>query len=386
MSVTFPLWIGTVGAVSDFPTVTWFALPDSAWLIRAVEWIASGAILIALGIVIRDGSRTWPWWLIGVGLAISILIDQHRLQPWAYQSLLYAVVFAGMPWRTGRRWIIAIAISVYFYSAAGKLDYQFVHTVGNQMVRTLIGPFGPISEATATKLAFALPLAELTIAVLLAIPRTRRRGGYLAIAMHLTLIGLLGPWGLDHSLGVITWNALLATQSWILFCRIPTPDHSIDRTDQSTIGVLRQSVAAIVVTAALVAPLAERSGYWDHWTSWALYSPHNSRADIQVHQSAIKELPIELHAFLTGDPDGDRWIDLDVDQWSLRQRLVPVYPQARYQLALALDLAKNYQLGQAIRVKVKGVSDRRSGQRHVTFLIGRSDLESELRQYWLVPR
>ena len=32
---------------------------------------------------------------------------------------------------------VLVAISIYFYSALGKLDYQFIHTVGSQMVQAL---------------------------------------------------------------------------------------------------------------------------------------------------------------------------------------------------------------------------------------------------------
>ena len=95
--------------------------------------------------------------------------------------------------------------------------------------------------------------------------------------MHLSLIALLGPWGLDHSLGVLVWNALLIVQAWVLFVR-PRVDSRDETRQPSQATMPSQSRARginiasaltyVVVAIAMVAPLFERSGYWDHWLSW----------------------------------------------------------------------------------------------------------------------
>ncbi|QDV41611.1 hypothetical protein Enr13x_14540 [Stieleria neptunia] len=380
--VTFPIWIPPWGRDPGFPRVPWIAVPAAEWLVAAVESVALAVLVIGLVAVVYRGADRRCWWGVAAALAILIVLDQHRLQPWAYQSLLYAVLLAGMSWREGRRWVIAIAISIYFYSASGKFDYQFIHTVGHQMVQALAAPIGGVGDATATRFALALPIGELAIAIALALPRTRRIGGVCAIAMHVTLIGLLGPWSLSHSLGVLAWNGLLAIQGALLFVVSPRPMERSDLHEPPPAPRLLCWPIRLAVVAALLLPLAERSGYWDHWTSWALYSPHNSRAEIQIHSSAIDRMPSDVFAFLD-DPDGDRWHDLDIGQWSLERRWVPIYPQARYQLDLAVRLAERHDLGQAIRVKVKRVSDRWTGERQETFLIGASELKRQAARYWL---
>ena len=380
--VTFPIWIPPWGRAPAYPRVPWIAVPGAEWVVAAVESVALAVLLIGLAAAVYRGADRWCWWGVAAALAVLIALDQHRLQPWAYQSLLYAALFAGMSWREGRRWVIAIAISIYFYSASGKFDYQFVHTVGHQMVQTLAAPIGGVGDATATKLAFALPTGELAIAIALTLPRTRRIGGVCAIAMHLTLIGLLGPWSLSHSLGVLAWNGLLAIQGVLLFVVSPRPMERSDPQGPPPAPRLLRWAIRLAVAAALLLPLTERSGYWDHWTSWALYSPHNSRVDIQIHQSAIDRMPSDVVAFLD-DQDNDRWSDLEIGQWSLQRRWVPVYPQARYQLDLAVRLAERHDLGQAIRVKMKSVSDRWTGERQETFLIGAKELKREAGRYWL---
>ena len=54
---------------------------------------------------------------------------------------------------------------------------------------------------------------------------------------------------------------------------------------------------------------------------------------------------------------------IDDGPWSLQTLGVPIYPQARYQLAVAEKLAREHKLGSAIRVIVRGVSDRWTGER-----------------------
>ena len=70
--------------------------------------------------------------------------------------------------------------------------------------------------------------------------------------------------------------------------------------------------------AALVLPLSERSGYWDHWLSWALYSPHNSRAEIQIHQSAVDQLPQIAATYLMPDDDADGRFLCDLEEQERR--------------------------------------------------------------------
>jgi len=153
----------------------------------------------------------------------------------------------------------------------------------------------------------------------------------------------------------------------------PVSGTSPDSSGWSRMGVavrLARWPLRVALLIMLLAPLTERHGYWDHWTSWALYSPHNSRADIQIHESAFDRLPSSLRRYLRRDGMSDRWYDLDVDTWSLERRWVPVYPQARYQLAVAKRLTERFELGPGIRVRVKGVADRWTGRRVSQDLIG----------------
>ena len=295
--------------------------------------------------------------------------------------------------------IIAIAASIYIYSGVGKLDYLFAYSVGQAFLDALSSPLGGIpnswtSDARAI-VALLFPLAEILTGVGLLIPRFRRGAAALLMLMHVGLVLVLSPglfWlrGLNHSVGVLLWNALMCGQAFVLWRTGSMPLSQLESStaipSNQSAGWHKQSARIFVggvVIAAVVAPLMERWGYWDHWPSWALYSPHTSRVDVQLHRSVINRLPASVQKHVREDTDGDRWHTLDLAGWSLGQRYAPVYPQARYQLLLAIHLADRLPLDDEIRATVRHAASRRDGRRQERPLLGRSELQSAQRAYWL---
>ena len=360
-------------------------------------------ILIGLVLVFVQPHRLrGVWLLVAVALAFAFCLDQHRLQPWAYQSAIYAMVFAVFRPAEHRRILIPLAASIYIYSAAGKLDYQFAHSVGQEFLDCLLSPLGfadSFTEGTRAKLALLMPSVELCAGVLLLPKSTRRMSALVLMLMHITLIGILGPWSLDHSLGVLVWNAALFAQAYFLFFASPRSSSS-DRTPEQNRSRhkelfhaaelnapvrLARGATRLLVFFAIVAPITERFGGWDHWTSWALYSPHNSRVSVEIHGSAVDDLPGGISGHLDPDEDDDGWQTLALDRWSLESLAVPVYPQARYQLALSHELVRSTEMDPtAIRCRVRSVSDRMTGARQEKPLVGDKEIANALAEYWLV--
>ncbi|MGI9469880.1 MAG: hypothetical protein ACR2NZ_00005, partial [Rubripirellula sp.] len=245
-------------------------------------------------------------------------------------------------------------------------------------------------EALRTKLALLFPSVELIAGIGLLIPTTRRVAAFVLIAMHVSLIVILGPWGIDHSRGVLIWNMMLMVQAWMLMIWKPSnAEQSTDVAASPTSESIARRVtsttwfARLIVILAIAAPLLERSGYWDHWTSWSLYSPHTSRAEIELHRSVIGKIDPSVEQHMREDADGDGWHRLSLEDWSLADRFVPVYPQARYQLSLASHLAHANDWDSEIRVRLRGVSNRWSGERSDTRLLGKKQIDDELDRFWL---
>lgn len=369
---------------------------------RVVLWTASIALIFSLVVVCLRRQTFRPmWWIVFLAHAVGFFFDQHRLQPWAYQTALYALVFVQVGRPSERKLLTLVAASIYFYSALGKLDYQFLHTVGQEFLATLMAPIGGIPESWGlglrVRIASIFPVTELVLAIGLFVPATRRLAGIGVMGMHITLLAILGPWGLNHSFGVLGWNLVLLAQAYVLFVSQRSSTERTKESDQPSTVVSEGNSAStnstdlpppiswlslLVVFLALTAPLLERKGYWDHWLSWSLYSPHTSRVELDVHQTVIEKLPIEIKQHLD-DQDGDGWYRFAMSQWSLESRGVPIYPQARYQLGLAVKVVKQHQLDGGVRARLRSVSDRWTGARSEDLMFGLQEFQDRGRRYWL---
>ena len=396
--------------LSTYPL--WFVPPSSQMclsvsLIPSIIPMSNGALVLPsvtllIGLIIaiaacNNRQLRIGWMMVAGSLLTSFLIDQHRLQPWAYQSLFYALILCTMNAVSGRKWIMLLAASVYVYSAAGKFDFQFQHTVGQDLLRVLAKFLGGLpfnlDADTATRITLLFPTVELLAGLGLYLPTTRRLSVVVVVLMHISLLILLGPWGLNHSRGVLLWNLMLMAQAYLLFWVRPatqptstepiTADHTTLTNSYSPMRSGATLFVKLLILLAIFCPLFERSGYWDHWASWSLYSPHTSRAEIELHRSVRGKLDSEWTTFLEEDEDRDGWQRLSLESMSLGSRFVPIYPQARYQLAIANQICSSKGLDSEVRVKLRGVADRWTGKRSESRLIGQKQIQEACKDFWL---
>ncbi|MCA9160828.1 MAG: hypothetical protein KDA72_21000, partial [Planctomycetales bacterium] len=358
IAVTWPLWWGG----SEFP-----AIPMAARFDHVPLWVdRSCCVAILLGIIVlvlgKQRASKWGWLCVLASGILLGLLDQHRWQPWFYQLLLYSAIFSfGSP-RTVAGCLTWLTISIYFFSALGKLDAEFLHTVGQQFWQEMLQWVGQMRAAgepwreRPIALIASLPAVEMTLAAGLAWPTTRRIAGVLATVFHLGLIWLLGPLGLDHSAGVLYWNLQFAGQALCLFVLLaPQGATNPSQDAEKSAGKRWGNRLAISLTGLAIAlPMGERRGLWDHWTSWALYAPHSSRAEVWIAYTAVDALPASLQRVITDEqvsreppweqrreleqdaPDAMRslWLRVPIERWSLAETRTPIYPQARFQLGV----------------------------------------------------
>jgi len=294
------------------------------------------------------------------------------------------------------RWL---TVSVYFYSALGKLDFEFLHSVGLQMLGVLFRLLGQDARAVPSSLQIAMvagfPCIELLVAMGLAWKKGRRVAGLLAIGLHLTLIVVLGPLGLGHRPSVLIWNALFAVQAYYLFvvpCVALQDNCSAKQINAPNLGNWRTTptewVCTAMITLVVVMPMTERVGLWDHWPSWALYAPHSSRVQVEVSAGVVSRLPRELVALMEkpndeADADLD-WVKVPIDAWSLKTLAAPIYPQSRFQLGVARHIAKEVDAEFQVRAKILGTANRFTGLRQWKTLDTSLEIaEASIADYWL---
>ncbi len=363
-----------------FPQVPLFEALITAppWL----DWLAISTLVGSLAACLfatRTGRyRAVTCCSITICTGTLIALDQHRCQPWAYQFAIVALVLALTQDRQALPLMRALVISIYIYSALGKLDYQFLFTVGQQFLQTLGSLFGLDSRSFAEPIRLSLvacfPLIELAIGIGLARSSTRRFAAVAAVVMHVVLMLILGPAGLNHHWGVLGWNAFFAIQAILLFWVKPASAET-QQTDVRTKFAVRSFLANAIILIVIVLPVGERAGVVDHWLSWALYAPHSSRATIDVSATALDRLPAELRRIVDSSNSDELWIEVPISRWSLEQLAAPIYPQARFQVGVAEHLARGMSEFD-LRVTIQSTSSRFTGARKRIEITGSSALRN----------
>lgn len=386
VAVTWPLWTPQ----TVFPQVPlWRAvdrLPD------ACQWAGTAGMLLGLlGMLAAPRGRLAIAALasFALGATLLILFDQQRLQPWAYQFILLAVVLAIAGPRGAWPLLRLFVIGCYFHSALTKLDCAFVHTLGQQFLAALVGIFGLSLDnwsTTARLIGAALfPVGEMLVAVGLCFRRTRSAGLVGAVTLHLLLLVILGPWGLDHKPGVLLWNAYFIVQDVLLFWPAAAARESTvaPPADAPTVPW----PATVLVLAAIGFPFLEPTGWFDMWPSWGLYAANAERVTLEVHRRQLDDWPSELHRYLDepGDPS-DPWLRVRLDRWALDALGAPLYPQSRVQLGVASGVVARFGLGHRARAVRFDQAARFTGKRNYAVFRGPAQLDAAADEYTLNAR
>ena len=371
---TWPVWRGA----NSFPQV-----PLLAWSLVWPRWVDSVMLVLFLvGITVAFATRLldrrlierWSSACCIVALGILFAMNQQRLQPWAYAGWLMLIVLCTCRDEIALMLLRGLVISIYTYSALSKLDFAFLHTTGQQFLVTLSGFVGVTVELWNQQVrliaAAMFPLVELAVAICLANPRMRRAGVVVGILMHGLLIMMFSSVGMRQTAGVMVWNV---SSIWILgalFWFSPRVDSKPERTTKQLAVGTADWLGVIILLAAMILPALESIDSWDHWPSWGLYAPRNSGASVFIAEAKKASLPDSVQACLAparfNDPEFDRPVFyLNLAKLSLDQLKVPVYPQDRFQLGVAIGLARRYDLQNDLFVTLQSRSDRMTGRRTI---------------------
>ena len=347
------------------------------------DWVCLTVLVMSSLTLLVVGQR--GWWSRGscIGMAVSLagffVLDQHRLQPWAWQFFLLAVLLSladDITARRGWRWLV---VGIYFWSAVSKLDYTFCHEQGPALLGGLKQAMGlrgmpnRWTEALDIAGSFGIALGELGVAVLLAWPCARWLGLWTATIMHLSLLAALGPLGLNHSLGVLLWNVFFIAQDWLLFSEtLPRPTSPDETASPRVVDRLwnwlawpaerNNRLALGGLIAMLLWPSLEPFGYCDHWLAWAVYSSRTENA-VLIFNKVAGTKPLPESASVT--PDNSPRQAMELNRWSLNALGVPGYPQNRFYQGVALAILDQDDIA-ASDFLIASLPNRWTGQGHTT--------------------
>jgi hypothetical protein len=141
-------------------------------------------------------------------------------------------------------------------------------------------------------------------------------------------------------------------------------------------------VAWAILIGALVAPLGEPLGLWDHWPSWAVYAARPEKVTVFIHEDDLAKIPAELREFLQEPSPLDPWHPIRLDRWSLAATKTPIYPQSRFHVGVALALAERCKLT-TMKLEIESAPDRWTAQRKRTEFVGLEAIDKLATTYTL---
>jgi hypothetical protein len=390
IAATWPLWTPQ----TVFPQIPLFGTfrRVPAWL----DWPALVVACVSLMTALIAGSR-WRigrWSLLAFAGAVTFLVlaDQHRLQPWAYELSLLALILAVLPASEAVAWSRLLVVSIYFYSALSKFDWTFIESGGGQIVEGLSQCLQMNLGRSALPeriLAGALACGELLVAAGLCWKRTRRVALIASLAMHALLLAALGPWGARQKPAVLLWNVYFIVQNLVLFGMAGNKGEATaaDVPLDSSIAISTrrpwQLVARGLILLAVFFPLSEPFGICDVWPAWAVYATGPENLRVYIDPTDIARVAAAVGPYV----DVPRYVDgrclVRIDRWALDATRAPLYPQNRFRLGIALAIAEAAGLQKRIHVEIEGPANHWTGQRSSHTLTGATAIAAELDRDWL---
>jgi len=324
------LWL----SARSFPLVpVWSWLP----VIESPFDDVLSAALFALAIAVMWTRRPRLFIIALIGLVIALgLFDQSRWQPWVYQyTVMMMVIAAGTRDESdSRREKLTVDVcrviiaSIYFWSGLQKINVDFVTSTLPWLLAPVVRNVPP----------FVWPYLAATVAVIeagtgvgLLIPRYRRLAVMLAVAMHVFVLAMVGPFGRSWNSVIWPWNIAMIAFVVSLF----------RNADPVSFGGVIATRAAALQQAALVLflvmPALSFFNLWDSYLSFSLYSGNVNHGDIYLGADAAEHLSGDLYNYYT-EEIRRRQDRINATAWSFGDLNVPVYPEPRIYKAIAASI------------------------------------------------
>jgi len=261
----------------------------------------------------------------------SCSLDQNRWQPWEYQFLfmLAAIIFL----KEEKHLLFAcrlILAGIYFFSGLSKLNSAFLHDIWqNLILRRWLG-IGPVG-VWVIRAGYLLPLIEMAAGAALLISRTRKPAALAMIAMHVMILMMLGPLGLNMNAVIWPWNIVMLCLLVLLFYKT---------TFNLANDFFYRPLAWIILVCWWVLPWLQLGGYWDKYLSSVLYSGGVEQLYICTNSVAAEKQMAVYYEYVSKIVPCSR--PLSVFYWGVKEMKTAPYPQRRNFNAIIKAWEKKY--------------------------------------------
>jgi len=265
------------------------------------------------------------------------LLDQNRWQPYEYQCLF--IIFIFLVNNNKPTFIIAsftvVLVFTDFYSGLGKLNGSFLRTFWSPVIlKTFLGvPLNISREHYLYYSGYFLGFFELITGAILMFSKTQKVAAKALILMHLFILVLLGPWGLNYNTVVWPWNIAMIMYLYIIFLK----------RDAGTfiLKPVFKGWNKLVIIAWGILPALHFIGYWDGFLSASVYSGKSPKMIICIQDvSKCKQLQVFCKNYGNKFCDGKKNIELQ--DWAINETNVIPNPEIRVYKILQKKLEKQY--------------------------------------------
>ncbi|KUJ50168.1 hypothetical protein AR685_16075 [Chryseobacterium sp. JAH] len=211
--------------------------------------------------------RRKKWMLISLFLLefFSCALDTVRWQPWQYMymcMLLLIILNFSKPKNIVFLFHLFL-VGMYLFSGLHKLNRDFLYTF---WMNTVLQEFFGLSLKNILKFklfffGLLIPVIEIGLAVLLLVVKSKRIISYFLIAIHISILIIIGPAGLGYNSVVWFWNLALI---FILLILYTSPVKYI-----GTKLMLKQFYCVVLW---FLMPVLSFFGLWYQYFSFNLYS------------------------------------------------------------------------------------------------------------------
>lgn len=304
-----------------------FLVPMFEKLPMTIGNIGNMILIIGLMLSLIIGIIYHKRYLLGgvlLFLMLFFLQDITRVQAWSYQYFLTFIVLF-IDWKKPNKILIPtlqlILIFTYFWSGIQKLNPHYVTNVHPFLFTAFdwLEPFG-----NNAKFGYVSAIFELLIGIGLYFRKTQRVTVILAIGMHLSILAIIGPWGLDWNEIVYPWNFVMIFSLPILFWNVTKSS----KTETEKIPFSDLITRAGIVLLIGILPVFNLFTRFPETLSMTMYNGTTSEISVYYEGETIPNCIPEV---TQGDIYPIRLGNqLSLDDWGIDELNVPVYDLPTY--------------------------------------------------------
>lgn len=316
------LWISTK-IFPVIPLFDWLPIPTNP-----LDYILA-IFFFGIQIVYIFQNKRWQGITIIVLYLYLALVDQNRLQPYFYQSILTILMIEIFPKKTNYKKVLYAVILVffatYFWSGIQKLNHSFYV----QWLSALNKHFSCVANSNTALIClpqkfleiftYAVPWLEALMGVLLLFNKTRKFGIVFVLSMHGIITFLL--FYLGYGYNVVPWNIQNMFSVVIIFWTLKTTNALAFFAEFFD----KQKIVALFFTCIL--PFANfTTGFYDNLLSFHFFTADLNYYNIVLNDELEESLPEHIKAFYRYKNSSAY---LNVNEWAQYDNKVLFYPEER---------------------------------------------------------